>query len=276
MTRQSSFGTYPQDYLDEKEWSFSDLTGLLLKSRIEENSQSLASVEGVKINRGVTTGYNPAFIIDDNVKEELIGGDSNNSEIIKNMLQGRNIRKWYYEESDENLIFTRRKVNIDEYPLIKEYLMQFYNKLKPKKTSDEEFGRKPGDYKWFEILDNTAYYREFEREEKIIWGLTADKWAFTIDTNKHYLPSNAYILTSTEIPIKYILGLLNSKLMHYYFHFIGIMTAGGAYTLKAATISVLPFKIANNTQEIADIVDRILVLKSENHDAGGCRVWSDA
>ena len=45
------------------------------------------------------------------------------------------------------------------------------------------------------------------------------------------------------------------------------MTAGGAYTLKAATISVLPFKIANNTQEIADIVDRILVLKSENHDA---------
>ena len=267
VTRQSSFGTYPQDYLDEKEWSFSDLTGLLLKSRIEENSQSLASVEGVKINRGVTTGYNPAFIIDDNVKEELIGGDSNNSEIIKNMLQGRNIRKWYYEESDENLIFTRRKVNIDEYPLIKEYLMQFYNKLKPKKTSDEEFGRKPGDYKWFEILDNTAYYREFEREEKIIWGLTADKWAFTIDTNKHYLPSNAYILTSTEIPIKYILGLLNSKLMHYYFHFIGIMTAGGAYTLKAATISVLPFKIANNTQEIADIVDRILVLKSENHDA---------
>ena len=267
VTRQSSFGTYPQDYLDEKEWSFSDLTGLLLKSRIEENSQSLASVEGVKINRGVTTGYNPAFIIDANVKEELIGGDSNNSEIIKNMLQGRNIRKWYYEESDENLIFTRRKVNIDEYPLIKEYLMQFYNKLKPKKTSDEEFGRKPGDYKWFEILDNTAYYREFEREEKIIWGLTADKWAFTIDTNKHYLPSNAYILTSTEIPIKYILGLLNSKLMHYYFHFIGIMTAGGAYTLKAATISVLPFKIANNTQEIADIVDRILVLKSENHDA---------
>ena len=103
--------------------------------------------------------------------------------------------------------------------------------------------------------------------EKIIWGLTADKWAFTIDTEQHYLPSNGYILTSTKLPIKYILGLLNSKLMHYYFHFIGIMTAGGAYTLKAATISALPFKIAKNNQEIAGIVDKILIEKSKDHDS---------
>ena len=267
VNRQNSFGTYPQEFLDEKEWSFSDLSGLLLKTKIEKDSQNLSLLEGVNINRGVTTGYNPAFIIDDEQKNQLIHFDSNNDNIIKNMLQGRNLRRWYYNESDENLIFTRRGINIDDYPYIKEYLYQFYDNLKPKKTSDEEYGRKPGSYKWYEILDNTAYYKEFERDEKIIWGLTADKWAFTIDTDKHYLPSNAYILTSTDIPIKYILGLLNSKLMHYYFHFIGIMTAGGAYTLKAATISVMPFKIANNTQEIVDIVDKILVLKSVNHDA---------
>ena len=183
------------------------------------------------------------------------------------MLQGRNIRKWYYNESDENLIFTRRGVNIDNYPFVKEYLNQFYVNLKPKTNSDEEYGRKPGSYKWYEILDNTAYYKEFERDEKIIWGLTADKWAFTIDTAKHYLPSNAYILTSTDLSIKYILGLLNSKLMHYYFHFIGVMTAGGAYTLKGTTISALPFKISDNPQEIAGIVDGILSIKAENHDA---------
>ena len=55
--------------------------------------------------------------------------------------------------------------------------------------------------------------------------------------------------------------------MHYYFRFIGIMTAGGAYTLKAATISALPFKIAKNTDEIAGIVKRILSKKENNHDA---------
>ena len=55
--------------------------------------------------------------------------------------------------------------------------------------------------------------------------------------------------------------------MHYYFHFIGIMTAGGAYTLKAATISALPFKIAKNTQEIVGIVNKILIEKSKDHDS---------
>ena len=267
VSKQDSFGSYPQDFLNEKEWSFSNMTGLKLKTKIEKDTVPLADLEGVSINRGVTTGFNPAFIIDNEIKNQLVNEDAKNIDIIKNMLQGRNIRKWYYNESEENLIFTRRGIIIDDYPIIKEYLKQFYDNLKPKKTSDEEFGRKPGVYKWFEILDNTAYYPEFEREEKIIWGLTADKWAFTIDTAQHYLPSNGYILTSTKIPVKYILGLLNSKLMHYYFHFIGIMTAGGAYTLKAATISALPFKIAKNTDDIVRIVEEILSIKSVNHDA---------
>lgn len=265
--KQDSFGVYSQEYIDDKEWSFSDTTGLQLKAKIEEGSQILEQIEGVKINRGVTTGYNPAFIITDEKKAELINENASNSSLIKNMLQGRNIRKWYYDESNENMIFTRRGTNIEDFVYIKNYLQQFYDNLKPKKNSDEECGRKPGNYKWFEILDNTAYYKEFEKEEKIIWGLTADKWAFTLDKEQHYLPSNAYILTSTVVPIRYILGLLNSKLMHYYFHFIGVMTAGGAYTLKGTTISVLPFKIATNTEQISSIVSRILNAKELDHDA---------
>jgi hypothetical protein len=55
--------------------------------------------------------------------------------------------------------------------------------------------------------------------------------------------------------------------MHYYFHFIGIMTAGGAYTLKAATISALPFKIAKNTDDVVEIVERILLAKAKDNDA---------
>ena len=155
----------------------------------------------------------------------------------------------------------------DRFGFIEQHLQQFYIQLKPKKVSTENDGRKPGSYKWFEILDNTAYYPHFEKPEKIIWGLTADKWAFTIDRLQHYLPSNGYVLTSTVIPVSYILGVLNSKLMHYYFHFIGIMTAGGAYTLKASTISALPFKIANDTTEISEQVEQILKEKENNHDA---------
>lgn len=280
VKRQESCGKYLQDYLDEKEWSFSDMTELVLKGKIENGSQPLADIEGISINRGVTTGYNPAFIINDERKSQLINEDMRNADVIKNLLQGRNIRKWYYNESDENLLFIPwhfplHNDNISgasekaEKELEKQY-QSLYNWLKSHKDSlsernQDETGIR---YEWYALQRCAAsYYKEFEYEEKIIWGLTADKWAFTIDAAQHYLPSNGYIMTSAKLPIKFILGLLNSKLMHYYFHFIGIMTAGGAYTLKAATISALPFKIAANTQKIADIVDKILIKKSENHNA---------
>lgn len=266
LERQNMFGVYPQDYLNEKEWSFSDMNQLMLKKKIENGHLSLKDIEGVKIYRGVTTGYNPAFIISNEQRNKLIAEDHNNSKIIKNMLQGRNIRKWYYNESEENLIFTRRGTDIENFPFIKKHLYGFYDNLKPKTAKDSTKGRKPGNYKWFEILDNTAYYREFEKPEKIIWGLTADKWAYTLDTEQHYLPSNAYILTSETIPIKFILGLLNSKLLRYYFGFIGVMTAGGAYTLKASTIEALPIAIGTKQQqqEITLKVENILNAKAKN------------
>ena len=266
VQRQSDFGHYPQDYLGEGEWSFADLFQLLLKEKIEKGKTVLKELDGVKVYRGVTTGYNPAFIITDGQCDDLIKEDPQSAGVIKNMLQGRNIRKWYYNESDENLIFTRKGTDIELYPAVKAHLFKFFNKLKPKTDTDNSEGRKPGNYKWFEILDNTAYYKEFEKSEKIIWGLTADKWAYTLDTEQHYLPSNAYILTSETIPIRFILGLLNSKLLHYYFGFIGVMTAGGAYTLKAATIEALPIAIGTKEQqkEIALKVDSILNVKAKD------------
>ena len=277
VQRQSDFGHYPQDYLGEGEWSFADLFQLLLKEKIEKRKTVLKELDGVKVYRGVTTGYNPAFIITDEQRDNLIKEDPKSSEVIKNMLQGRNIRKWYYNESDENLIFTRKGTDIELYPAVKAHLFNFFNKLKPKTETDSSEGRKPGNYKWFEILDNTAYYREFEKSEKIIWGLTADKWAYTLDTEQHYLPSNAYILTSDTIPIRFILGLLNSKLLHYYFGFIGVMTAGGAYTLKAATIEAFPIAIGTREQqkEIAAKVESILNAKAKDKQADVSSIESE-
>lgn len=264
VSRIGSFGKYPMNELDENEWSFSDVSDLKIKKRIEKGHKLLGNIQGVSINRGVTTGYNPAFIINNDKRDELIATDPKNASIIKNLLQGRNIRKWHYSDSEENLIFTMHGIEIEKYPLVKDHLLKFYSELKPREAGQTEGGRKPGSYEWYEIQDNTAYYKEFEKPEKIIWGLTADKWAYTLDTEGHYLPSNGYILTSTKIPTKYILGLLNSKLLHYYFRFIGVMTAGGAYTLKAATISALPFVDAGDYEPIINLVDQILSAKK--HD----------
>lgn len=281
VEHKQKLGTYPQNVLDDKEWSFADTVGLQLKAKIESNSIMLAQIDGVNIYRGVTTGYNPAFIITDAQKAALIAQDNKSRDVIKNMLQGRNIRKWYYDESDENLLFIPWHFPLHDnytisgaskeaedsfktvFPSVYNWLSKFKEELSER--NKEETGIR---YEWYALQRCAAsYYTEFECPIKIIWGLTADKWAFTLDEAQHYLPSNGYILTSTKLPIKYILGVLNSKLLQHYFGYIGVMTAGGAYTLKAATISALPFKIAENTNLISSIVDRILDIKGNDHNA---------
>ncbi len=258
INRTGSFGKYPQEYLDEHEWSFANLAELMLKQKIEKKSQSLSNVNGINIYRGVTTGYNPAFIIDNTKKDELIEEDIRNGEIIKNMLQGRNIRKWYYNESHQYLLNTEYEINIPHlYPFIYMHLLDFEKALIER--SDQGIN-------WWN-LRVCKYYNEFEQSEKIIWGLTANNWAFAYDDKQHYLPSNGYILTSAEVPIKYLLGWINSKLMNHYFKYIGVMTAGGAYTLKAATIEALPYKSPTDYRPITRIVNEILVIKSKDKQA---------
>jgi len=99
--------------------------------------------------------------------------------------------------------------------------------------------------------------KQFEKE-KIIRGLTEDKWAFAYDDRKHFLPSNGYILASSKVPLKLILALLNSRLMEFYFTFIGVMTAGGAFTLKHEIIRELPMRIVLNQKLIIYLADKIL------------------
>jgi len=250
----SGFDTYKQSYLDSTEWSFADNDERSITDKIKTQGNLIKEIDGVKIFRGVTTGYNPAFIIDTKKKKELINADEKNKQIIKPLLQGRNIRKWIYKKSNNYLLLTGYDIDIQkEYPIIYHYLKKYINELKTRTDQGK---------KWWN-LRSCSYYKEFEKE-KIIWGLTADKWAFAYDNNKHFLPSNGYILTSSKISIKYILAILNSNLMKYYFSFIGVMTAGGAFTLKHGTIRELPIKISTNMRIFIDLVDKILNIKTEN------------
>lgn len=251
-----------QGNLSEKIWQLENETKLSLKTKIEKDSITIINTGTINVYRGVTTGFNPAFIIDEYKRKELISEDKANKDIIKPMLQGRNIRKWVYNETSDFIIFTRRGIDIKKYPSIKKHLEAFKQQLEP------GIGRKPGTYNWYEIQDNTAYYPEFEKE-KIIWGLTSDKWTFAYDNDRNYLPSNGYILTSKEIPIKYLLALMNSKLMEFYFGFIGIMTAGGAFTLKYETVVEFPIKLISESKQKPFIlhVNQILTAKKANPKA---------
>jgi pantothenate kinase len=54
--------------------------------------------------------------------------------------------------------------------------------------------------------------------------------------------------------------------MEFYFSFIGIITAGGAYTLKHETIAEFPIKVISNEEQkpLISLVDKILSLTSSD------------
>jgi len=260
--------------LDSNIWQLESEEKLNVKNKIEFESKRLVDFETVNIFRGITTGCNEAFVINAKTKNELETKDKKNFKVIKPLAQGRDIKRWRIDYKNLYLIFTRRGISINNYPSVKNYLNEFKEILTPR-NHGEKIGRKPGDYQWYEIQDSTKYYPEFEKE-KIIWGLTADKWAFAYDDTGYYLPSNGYILTSSEISIKYLLSLINSKLMMFYFDFIGIMTAGGAYTLKQETVREFPIKeISNNSQEpFIHKVERILQMNYKfQEEVNGFKNW---
>lgn len=250
-----------QASLGKEIWQLENKQYISIKNHIESIGKKIINIPGVYIYRGITTGFNPAYLIDEHIYKNLINDDSKSKDIIKPLLQGRNIKKWFYIYNDEFLIFAHRSYKIESFIAIFKRLKSFKSDLKNRQNviRDGEL--------WWQIPYSIAYKNEFETE-KIIWGLTADKWAFAYDDKRHYLPSNGYILTSKLLPLKYILGILNSKLMHFYFGFIGIMTAGGAFTLKHETIRELPIKVDNEKEQelIIKLTDYILYIVNQKDD----------
>ncbi|MFA7675605.1 MAG: N-6 DNA methylase, partial [Endomicrobiia bacterium] len=84
-------------------WVISSSLEQQIKEKIEKTGTPLKDWD-INIYRGILTGYNEAFIIDGNKKEELIAKDKKSKEIIKPILRGRDIKRYSYNFADKWLI----------------------------------------------------------------------------------------------------------------------------------------------------------------------------
>ncbi len=215
------------DDLDDNGWSLVDGRISALLKKIRGGGVPLGEYVQGKIYRGVLTGLNRAFIIDTETRDRLIAGDPRSAEIIKPFLLGRDVKRYQPLKPDKFLIFTRRGININEYPVIKAYLSKFKQELmpRPKEWKGEWVGRKPGSYQWYEIQDTVDYYKEFEKR-KIVYPNICKKPEFTYDAVSNYTNQKCFIISMDD---KYLLGILNSKLNNFLFKLILPKLRGGFY-----------------------------------------------
>jgi len=243
-----------QKYFNEKQWIFKSNEILGIKQKMENRGHSFATINDLNINRGITTGANDIFIIDTKIKDELYSEHPNSAEIIKPLLKGKDIKRFYPNNSGEWIIFTRRGVDVEKYPAIKKYLLKSKNELEP------GIGRKKGTYKWFEIQDNTAFYKEFEKE-KLIWTRLSNINSFAISTNMEYSLDSTSFATGRNL--KYYCAILNSKAVYFYFKLGSVIWGKDGIKWFGDFFDNIPIPIIPETKQkpFIKLVDKIIELK---------------
>jgi hypothetical protein len=234
---------YPviQSALEDEGWSLTDSRTQALLTRLRTLGVPLGEYVNGKIYYGIKTGLNEAFVIDAAMRARLISEDPKSAELIKPFLAGRDIKRYAPPTGDRFLIFTRRGVDIKSYPAIEQHLRRFKEQLipKPKDWKGGNWkGRKPGPYRWYEIQDTVAYHAEFEKP-KILLPDISTRGNFTLGEAGGYSANTTYLICCSD---QYLLGLLNSSLMDFYYRNLTAVYRGGYLRFFAQYLTQLPIR----------------------------------
>lgn len=187
---------------------------------------------GVNIYRGILTGCNEAFIMDEAKRAEILANCRDAAErkrtdaLIRPILRGRDIKRYGYNWAGLYLIATHNgygatpRIDIKDYPAIKKHLDEHWSEIS--KRSDK------GDTPY--NLRNCAYMDDFAKP-KIVWGEISDRTKFAIDANGDFMQeATTFLLTGENL--EFLLCFLNSPLSEYLFSKIGTTTGVGTVRWK--------------------------------------------
>ncbi len=257
-----------QSDLSTDGWRIEDKHVLALLEKIKKAGVPLVEYVAGKIYRGITTGYNEAFVIDEDTKNRLIREDKKSLEVMKPFLRGRDIKRYVIDDPRLWLIYVPYKWTNEsrgkqepekffkkELPTIYNHLKQFENQLK--KRDDQ------GDY-WWEMRP-CKYLGEFEKAKIIIPRIQILP-SFSFDTGGHVLLDSSYIIPMDDL---YLLGILNSMLFWFICRQSSNTIQNNYLNLQIAVLIHLSITKGSDKQRhaVAERVKQILKSKKENHNA---------
>ena len=244
----------------EKPWSALSAIEQPIMDKMETAGTPLKEWD-VTIYRGVTTGLNDAFIIDDATKQALVAADPKSSEIIKPVLRGRDIQR-YQTQSVAWLIDVHNgygdilRIDIDNYLAVKNHLNKFYPKLE--KRYDK--GKTPYN------LRNCAYHEDFAMQ-KLVWLDLTDQGRFAYDAGKIFCLNSAFMMSGQAI--KYLCAILNSRLITWFMGNTALNSGMGVIRWIPIWVERIPIpKIpAAKQRPFIRLVDHILQTKASDPSA---------
>ncbi|GCA81327.1 class I SAM-dependent DNA methyltransferase [Microcystis aeruginosa] len=250
--------------LDDNGWIISPQIEKNLLIKIGKKCVSLDEYIGKEAHYGIKTGLTEAFFIDNEIRNEILIIDPKSSEILKPVLRGRTIDKWYTLRDDLWLIstFPALNIDIDSYPAIKEHLLKFGRERL--EQSGKKGSRKKSSNRWFETQDNIRYWQEFEKP-KIMYQSFQTKPCFMYDEQGLYCNNSMWIISK---PDKFLLGILNSKMGWWLISKYCTAIQNGYQLIWQYFRQILiPIISQEQQQPIIALVDQILTAKKSNPKA---------
>jgi len=268
-------------FINAENWAIMSHVEQSIKQKIEAVGIPLKEW-GIRINRGILTGYNDAFIISTEKKDQLIAEDPRSAEIIRPILRGRDIRRYGYDWAGLWMIctFPSRQYDIDDYPAVKQHLLTF-GKQRLEQTGKKYIidgatvsARKKTSNKWFETQDAISYWDDFS-QPKIAFAETmrvhrtggADRFPrFSYVDEGFFHDKTSFIATGPDL--MYVLAVMNSSVMNYYIHKnIAVLDTGG-FLMQKIYVDMLPIPKASVAlhDQIQALAEQVIELRRKNKD----------
>lgn len=288
--------------LSSEAFTFGDSAMIALKQKIESIGTPLKDWD-ISINYGIKTGYNEAFIIDTQKKDEILNAcddtdasklpfkqiDGNyirasakdkevihltekerTAQIIRPILRGKDIKRYSYEWADQWVINTHngyKDGDIKIAPImIEDYpsLKAYLDTFYVEMSKRQDKGITPYN------LRNCAYWTYFARQ-KIVYSEIVREPQFYLDNGdfkfgNFFAEATSFVLTGEKL--NYLLGVLNSKITGAIFKnfYAGGGLGESGYRYKKAFIEKLPIPKVDENKEVsfASLVNEIIECKKEN------------
>jgi hypothetical protein len=220
----------PRAHFTRESWTLEPPEVVALLEKIRRAGVPLSEYAGGAPYRGLLTGLNEAFVIDNDTRERLIGEDAKLDEIIKPYLRGQDIRRWSSPDTGLFIIVMKSSgdhawpwANADdeaaaeqifkrEFPALHRHFAPFAE-FDDKKTGKRRGLRHREDKGrfWWELRP-CAYYEAFETP-KIIYQEIQFHPAYSCDQTGRVTNNKGFILPSDDLGL---LAELNSPLLWWF------------------------------------------------------------
>ncbi len=263
----NNFAQFNVNNLSAEPWDFN--TDQTLKTKIFGNKKTLYDI--ANFTYGVITGLDKAFLVPSDLAVEL----ELENEITKKFIRPQNYKKYnvfsqtyslVYPYYPDNLIIPETALS-SKFPNCFKFLSQFKTELENRKDSRTTIKEKG--IEWFSIMRKVDI-KEIDTQKIIFYdvGMLPN---FMIDTDNHIFgggTSHSFRLSDNTFTYKYILGILNSKLMQWVIYDLCPVKMGNARKYGLDYIKKLPISEGDSViqNQIQILVDKVISKKKELAD----------